>query len=234
MTAGTQPSELEVGLQEKPLEALYLQLQLGAAVTHAVAGHHHLPAGAGQVVGAVVAKVIGAYHGAGAPELDIAVGNRIELGPHLQRLGAQDHRPLPGRVAGGQWTQRRAGLQHQGPVWRRWDGAAKLRIGHAGRAAGFGAPGRWHAAHQPHGQHRAPNRRRLHGPATGAARHTEAAGRLGGKSGRSRHGGGKEVRRPVKGGGARVACANMGDDPHNTGNRSGGHCSTGAAETRGS
>ena len=65
---------------KEALEALDLQLQLGTAEDVAVAADHDLAGGPRQVLGLVVAEVVGVDDDRAAPELDVAFGHGIEVG----------------------------------------------------------------------------------------------------------------------------------------------------------
>ena len=65
---------------KKSLESLDLQLQFGPGVDIAVAADADVAERSGQVVGLLVAQAIGADLRAAAPELDVAFGNRLEIG----------------------------------------------------------------------------------------------------------------------------------------------------------
>ena len=149
--ARAQALELEHRLQKETLESLHVQLQLGAAVAHAVAADQHLATGDGQVIDAVVGQALGADHRAGAAELDVALGHRVGVGAHAQRVGAQDHRPLVRGIAARRWRQPGAGLQ-----WQRLVGPRR--------------PGQHGGSGQRHGG-MAPPRRRQDGPAPGVSVH---------------------------------------------------------------
>ena len=91
-TARAGAPQRELRLQKEALEALQLQLQFRAPVVVAVAADAHVAFGVGTVLRAVVGDSIGTDHRAGAAELHLAFGHRIEVGPRLQTIGPHHDR----------------------------------------------------------------------------------------------------------------------------------------------
>ena len=111
---GPQRQELELGLQEKALEALHRDFQPRPAVLGAVAVHAHMAGGAGQVARRVVGQAVGADDQAAAAELDHAFGYRFQVGLAADALCLQHDGQLARSLGARQRHEAGAGFQGGG------------------------------------------------------------------------------------------------------------------------